>query len=140
MIMPSLFLLPLSLPPPLLQQFRLPGASGGVSSGHRGQRVKLLVEDDLILVEFLDLGVVVVIHLHLVAVVLEGIHQLAYVIPLGVWLLGHLLALLEDRIGLFLDWGVVFLFDLELFSPFLLFVFFLGWQIWLFGIDCWFNW
>lgn len=138
--MPSRFLLPLSLPPPLLQQFRLPGASGGVSSGHRGQRVKLLVEDDLILVEFLDLGVVVVIHLHLVAVVLEGIHQLAYVIPLGVWLLGHLLALLEDRVGLFLDWGVVFLFDLELFSPFLLFVFFLGWQIWLFGIDGCFNW
>lgn len=138
--MPSRFLLPLSLPPPLLQQFRLPGASGGVSSGHRGQRVKLLVEDDLILVEFLDLGVVVVIHLHLVAVVLEGIHQLAYVIPLGVWLLGHLLALLEDRVGLFLDWGVVFLFDLELFSPFLLFVFFLGRQIWLFGIDGCFNW
>lgn len=138
--MPSRFLLPLSLPPPLLQQFRLPGASGGVSSGHRRQRVKLLVEDDLILVEFLDLGVVVVIHLHLVAVVLEGIHQLAYVIPLGVWLLGHLLALLEDRVGLFLDWGVVFLFDLELFSPFLLFVFFLGRQIWLFGIDGCFNW
>lgn len=138
--MPSRFLLALSLPPPLLQQFRLPGASGGVSSGHRGQRVKLLVEDDLILVEFLDLGVVVVIHLHLVAVVLEGIHQLAYVIPLGVWLLGHLLALLEDRVGLFLDWGVVFLFDLELFSPFLLFVFFLGRQIWLFGIDGCFNW
>lgn len=89
----------------------------------------MLIEEDLVLVEFLDLGVVVVIHLHLVAVVLEGIHHLAYVIPADVWLLGHLLALLDDREGLFLDWGGVFLLDLEQFSPFLLFIFFLGRQI-----------
>ena len=138
--MPSLFLLILSLPPPLLQQFRLPGASGGISSGHRRQRVKLLVEEDLVLVEFLDLGVVVVIHLHLVAVVLEGIHHLAYVFPAEVGLLGHLLALQDDRNGFFLDWGGGLLLDLEQFSPFLLFIFFLGRQIWFVGIDGCFNW
>ena len=77
MIMFSLFLLRFSLPAPLFQEFGLPRASGGVSRGHRRQGVKLLIEDYLVLVEFLDLGVVALIHLHFVAVVLERVKHLA---------------------------------------------------------------
>lgn len=73
----------------------------------------MLVEDYLILVEFLDLGVVVVIHLHLVAVVLERVNHLAYVISIGVCLLHRLLVLLRKGKRLFLNGRVVFLLDLK---------------------------